>query len=279
MTARLLCRDCEQRFSKFGENWVLAHCLHKDRSFLLAAILASRTPDISSDKTTTRLFYAAKIPEIDISALAYFATSIFWRGSIHPWNDDGSIPVMLGPFQEQFRQYLLGLLPFPKDCSLSVVVREGKEIDRLTYAPIVQTRRKFSRLQIPHARHRILNSCEQEYSAELPREMLRSRSWKPYCCNDAYRRIPHGRRDQDGSGETRRSLKLKDYTATTRQLIHAVYKQSSAASAIGRAARCSDNLHLDLSPQEALYLRSKCAHSEDRQTDGLCVCRSIPSQF
>jgi len=185
MTARLLCRDCEQRFSKFGENWVLAHCLHKDRSFLLAAILASRTPDISSDKTTTRLFYAAKIPEIDISALAYFATSIFWRGSIHPWNDGGSIPVMLGPFQEQFRQYLLGLLPFPKDCSLSVVVREGKEIDRL----------------------------------------------------------------------------------------------SSAASAIGRAARCSDNLRLDLSPQEALYLRSKCAYSEDRQTDGLCVCRSIPSQF
>jgi hypothetical protein len=84
MTARLLCRDCEQRFSKFGENWVLAHCLHKDRSFPLAAILASRTPDISSDKTTTRLFYAAKILEIDISALAYFATSIFWRGSIHP---------------------------------------------------------------------------------------------------------------------------------------------------------------------------------------------------
>ena len=30
---------------------------------------------------------------------------------------------------------------------------------------------------------------------------------------------------------------------------------------------------------EALSLRSKCAYSEDRQIDGLCVCRSIPSQF
>ena len=136
MSARLLCRDCEQRFSKFGENWVLAHCLRKDRGFPLASILTSRTPDISSDKTTTRLYYAAKIPEINISALAYFATSIFWRGSIHPWNDDGSIPVRLGPFQEHFRQYLMGLQPFPKHCSLSVVVRQGKEIDRLTHAPI-----------------------------------------------------------------------------------------------------------------------------------------------
>jgi len=114
-----------------------------------AAILASRTPDISSDKTTTRLYYAAKIPEINISALAYFATSIFWRGSIHPWNDDGSIPVRLGPFQEQFRQYLLALLPFPKDCSLSVVVREGKEIDRLTYAPLGKREENFHVYKFP----------------------------------------------------------------------------------------------------------------------------------
>jgi hypothetical protein len=126
MTAPLLCRACEQHFSKYGENWVLGHCLRKDRSFPLASILASKTPDVSSDKTTTRIYYASTIPEINISALAYFAASIVWRGSIHPWNDDGSIPVRLGPFQEQFRQYLMGLESFPKDCSLSVVVREGK---------------------------------------------------------------------------------------------------------------------------------------------------------
>jgi hypothetical protein len=35
MTAPLLCGDCEQCFSKFCENWVLAHCLHKDRSLPL----------------------------------------------------------------------------------------------------------------------------------------------------------------------------------------------------------------------------------------------------
>lgn len=108
MTAPLLCGSCEQRFSKGGEDWVLRRCLQKDRTFPLMSILASRTPDVSSNGTPTRIYYAVKIPEIDISAIAYFAVSIFWRASIHPWNDDGSIPVNLGPFQEQFRKYLLG---------------------------------------------------------------------------------------------------------------------------------------------------------------------------
>lgn len=136
MTAPLLCRDCEQLLSKHGEHWVLSHCLRQDGSFPMASILASRDPDVFSDTTTTRVYYAARIPEIDVSALAYFAASIFWRGSIHPWNEDGSIPVRLGPFQERFRQYLLDQEAFPKDCCLLLAVREGKEIDRLTYAPI-----------------------------------------------------------------------------------------------------------------------------------------------
>lgn len=149
MKARLLCRDCEQRFSKFGEDWVLKHCLRKDGSFPLASILASRTPDVHSDTNPTRIYHASRIPEINIPALAYFAASIFWRGSIHPWNDDGSIPVRLGPFQEQFRQYLMGLQAFPKDCSLWVVVREGKEIDRLTYAPIGERKGNFHVYKFP----------------------------------------------------------------------------------------------------------------------------------
>ena len=136
MTAPLLCRCCEQRLSKNGENWVLANCLQKDGRFPLAAILGSRTPDIASGTTATKIYYASKIPEIDVSALFYFGISIFWRGSIHPWNDDGSSPVMLGLFGEQFRQYLMGENAFPKDCSFWVVVREGKEISRLTYFPI-----------------------------------------------------------------------------------------------------------------------------------------------
>jgi hypothetical protein len=150
-TAHLLCFDCEQRFSKYGENWVLGHCLQQDGSFPLASILASKTPDVSSNNNPTRIYYASKIPEISISALAYFAASMFWRGSVCAWDEDGSIPVRLGPFQEQFRQYLMNmdLKAFPEDCSLLVVVREGKEIDRLTYTPIGERKGNFYAYKFP----------------------------------------------------------------------------------------------------------------------------------
>jgi len=149
MKAHLLCADCEQRFSKLGENWVLKHCLRKDGTFPLKSILSARTPDISAPPNPTKIYLASGIPEINIEALSYFAASIFWRGSIHPWNDDGSIPVNLGPFQEQFRQYLMGQRAFPKDASLWVVVREGKEIDRLTYAPIGTRQGNFHAYKFP----------------------------------------------------------------------------------------------------------------------------------
>ena len=135
MTARLLCRDCEQRLSRNGENWVLRNCLKRDGSFPMASVLASRAPDADSPASPTKLYFASKIPEINIHALAYFAASVFWRGSIHPWNTDGSVPVKLGELQEQFRLHLMGMDAFPRDCGLTVMVREGKETDRVTSPP------------------------------------------------------------------------------------------------------------------------------------------------
>ena len=135
-TAYLLCRECEQRFNNNGEAWVLKHCLRKNGQFRLASILAARKPNLSSNDSPTKVYYASNISEINISALAYFAASIFWRGSIYPWKDDGSIPVNLGPFREQFREYLMGLKPFPRDCCLLFAVREGNEINRMTAAPV-----------------------------------------------------------------------------------------------------------------------------------------------
>ena len=136
LKAPLLCPDCEQRLSKSGENWVLRNGLKADRSFPLAAALSLQRPDLSSPQTTTKVYYASKIPAIDVAALSYFAASIFWRGSIYPWNRDRSYPVVLGPFQESFRMYLMGLAAFPKDSSLWVIVREDGQIDRMTYVPV-----------------------------------------------------------------------------------------------------------------------------------------------
>lgn len=142
LKAHLFCHDCEQRLNRQGEKWVLANCLKKDGSFPLASVFASRTPDVFSDTNPTRVYFAAKVPEIDCSALAYFAASMFWRGSIYGWSEDGTVPVKLGPFQESFREYLMRQADFPVDSALLVTVREGKEIDRLTHAPIGE-RREF----------------------------------------------------------------------------------------------------------------------------------------
>lgn len=136
ITAHLLCDECEQRISKGGENWVLRHCARTDGNFPLASILASKPPDLSGSNTATRVYRASRIPEIDISALTYFAASMFWRGSIYPWKDDGSIPVKLGPYGDQLRQYLLGAAAFPADCSLWIVVREASKFLSLTHTPI-----------------------------------------------------------------------------------------------------------------------------------------------
>ncbi len=132
----LLCRPCEIRLNKGGENWVLRHCLQNDGRFPLAENLASAKPVLSAQGNPTRVYSAAEVPGVGIPQISYFAASIFWRGSIYPWNDDGSIPVQLGPFQERFRRYLMGEELFPRDACLWVAVREGKGVDRLTHVPM-----------------------------------------------------------------------------------------------------------------------------------------------
>jgi len=133
ITAELLCDDCEKRLSDNGENWVLQHCPRRG-NFKLASILDAESP--SETSSDTKVYLAGHIPQIDVAALAYFGTSVFWRGSIHAWNDNGSIPVSLGPFAESFRRYLLGEEPFPTHAALWVAVREKSQVERLTFAPV-----------------------------------------------------------------------------------------------------------------------------------------------
>jgi|ERR1700692_858164 hypothetical protein len=132
----LFCQVCEDCLNRNGEAWVLKHCLQNDGRFPLANVLALRDPNLQSPDNPTRVYYAAEIPEIRIPCLAYFAASIFWRGSVYPWNEDGSTPVELGPFQERFRRYLIGEESFPREACLWVAVREGKNVDRLTHVPM-----------------------------------------------------------------------------------------------------------------------------------------------
>lgn len=134
--AKLLCSSCEQLISSNGENWTLKQILKANGTFGMRSILSSHKPSLTMGGNETKIFYASEIPGIDIKALTYFASSVFWRGSIHPWNMDKTIPVMLGPYEEHFRQYLLGNQGYPENCYLIVAVRQGTNESRITYPPL-----------------------------------------------------------------------------------------------------------------------------------------------
>lgn len=134
--AYLLCSKCEQLFSRNGEDWVLRFGLRGDGRFRLGDLLLHHKPDLASAKRDFQLYYAAAISEVDVAAITYFAASMFWRAAVYGWNEDGSFPVQLGPYEDHFRQYLLGLDTFPYDSSLVVSVRKRGDHDQLSYPPI-----------------------------------------------------------------------------------------------------------------------------------------------
>jgi hypothetical protein len=149
--AYLLCHDCEQRFEQRGENWIFKHCYQLDTRFPLQDILSSRKPELGS-ASKIEVHYAANIPEMNISAIAYFAASMFWRGSIYGWNDDKSVPVRLGPFQEPLRKYLLDEGPFPQECVIWVALKTGRGVyERSVYPPYGERKDGFHGFKFPMA--------------------------------------------------------------------------------------------------------------------------------
>ncbi len=115
----LLCWDCEQRFNRNGENWFLAHCWRRNQ-FRLATMLDSASPQLNFPRTQTRIYHGSGILGQGVTALPYFAASMFWRASVHQW--EGCKGIALGPYKEQLRKYLMGEAQFPADCALMVSV-------------------------------------------------------------------------------------------------------------------------------------------------------------
>ena len=109
----LLCAECEGRFSKFGETWVLGN-MARAEGFKLQHALLDVQPIAASE--TFACYSTVGVQGIDMDALVYFGMSIFWRASTHRWkNASGPMEgIDLGPFEESLRQFLLGG-PFPEN--------------------------------------------------------------------------------------------------------------------------------------------------------------------
>src|ERR1700751_4466866 len=79
----LLCRDCEQRFSRNGEQYVMELAHTKGKLPLLEML--EQIPKANAEFGRTKAYDEAITPHIDRNKLAYFALSVFWRASVITW--------------------------------------------------------------------------------------------------------------------------------------------------------------------------------------------------
>ena len=128
LKAHLLCRDCEGRMSRDGENWVLAHMARQfpDHVFPLFDLLHDSA--ICEFDAGSRVYDTTELPMIDTAALANFALGMLWKTAIHDWKtvDRHTRRLELGPYEEPIRRFLLGIGPFPTHCIVRVAVWPDK---------------------------------------------------------------------------------------------------------------------------------------------------------
>lgn len=137
ITQPLLCSDCEQRFSQYGESEVLRHIAGKiaNKPSLLVPKLEQLTA-LEQDETLKS--YCGSDAGLNMDMFAYFALSMAWR-STHSWpvpGGDDTKPLSLGLFKEPIRQFLAGETgEFPRDTAVTVFVCTDKMSRDVWYLP------------------------------------------------------------------------------------------------------------------------------------------------
>lgn len=140
---KALCKECEDRFNKGGENLILQEYLKSPNEFILLERLKSIKPPIlfSGEKW----FRPQDIADLHPEKYLYFAASIFWRASAIKWKNNSSFfPNALGKtYSELFRTYLLGHTKFPKNAYLTVYVDDASNLSHITAFPVASKTKNF----------------------------------------------------------------------------------------------------------------------------------------
>jgi hypothetical protein len=118
----VLCRDCEERFHRNGEDWILSHYYRgRNKGFRFREILQQQAPVFEDGDS--KIYACANVPGLDMDQVIYFAMSVFWRTAVHVWRRDKRvIHIELGKYEEPLRMFLLGAGPFPEKMALQVWV-------------------------------------------------------------------------------------------------------------------------------------------------------------
>jgi hypothetical protein len=136
----VLCEDCEDRFSKRGEKWVLANVLDgSGGAFPLQDALGPMKP-VASGPDCDR-YNVTNESAFDLNKLMYFGISVFWRGAAHNWKTStGQVapPVSMPGCDEQLRQFLLDEGPLPNNALLMVDVWAYKPAIPMIYPVLTE---------------------------------------------------------------------------------------------------------------------------------------------
>lgn len=102
VTQFLLCKECEDLFSKKGERQ-LGKLWSTERGFALRDSLHKLKPIASKRHVTA--YNANEIADLD--SLFYFAISVFWRAEVWGWEGRSNGGALGAKYSEMFRSFLL----------------------------------------------------------------------------------------------------------------------------------------------------------------------------
>jgi hypothetical protein len=123
VTDYVFCGPCEKVFNTGGESWIHTRFAVFNGPFPLRESLLKQAP--VQDLGETKVYAAAKNPEIDVPKLTHFGCGVFFKAAVHPWDgDDPTRPyILMEPDEiDALRQYLLGKADLPETMALGVTV-------------------------------------------------------------------------------------------------------------------------------------------------------------
>lgn len=134
----LLCADCEDRFNKNGEKYVL-YWLNPRRAAKVDFPLLERLKlALTTEESHSLNVYAADRVGIDTAKFGYFALSVLWRAAVQQWvMPDGQLTqrVELGELEESLRRFLLSEVSLPSQFALVVTVCTDEASRQVFFPP------------------------------------------------------------------------------------------------------------------------------------------------
>jgi hypothetical protein len=139
----VFCSECEGRLDRNGERYVMPLVTQRDGKFPLFNILNGIQPDSHHPKALA--YSRITTPDIDREKIAYFAISVFWRASVHAWEQENGtfVSIDLGKkYNEEIRSYLMGEAGIPKNAFLNVAVCVDLKSQAAFFPPSINVKQK-----------------------------------------------------------------------------------------------------------------------------------------